>query len=73
MVAVTVDADDEVLDEVVRELQPDMLQLHGHETPERVAQVKARYGLPVIKAFAIREAKDFQVIAPYMGIADRFL
>ena len=73
MVAVTVDADDETLDEIVRELQPDMLQLHGHETPERVAGVKARYGLPVIKAFAIREAEDFQLIAPYKGIADRFL
>ena len=73
VVAVTVDADDETLDEIVRELQPDMLQLHGHETPERVADVKRRYGLPVIKAFAIREAEDFQVIAPYMGIADRFL
>jgi len=73
VVAVTVDADDEVLDEIMRELQPDMLQLHGHETPERVADVKKRYGLPVIKAFAIREAEDFQVIAPYQGIADRFL
>ncbi|MDR6432769.1 phosphoribosylanthranilate isomerase [Brucella pseudogrignonensis] len=73
VVAVTVDADDETLDEIVRELKPDMLQLHGHETPARVAQVKARYGLPVIKAFAIREAEDFQMIAPYQGIADRFL
>ncbi|OYR19714.1 phosphoribosylanthranilate isomerase [Brucella thiophenivorans] len=73
VVAVSVDADDETLDEIVRELQPDMLQLHGHETPERVADVKARYGLPVIKAFAIREAEDFQLIAPYQGIADRFL
>lgn len=73
VVAVTVDADDETLDEIVRELQPDILQLHGHETPERVADVKKRYGLPVIKAFAIREADDLAVIAPYQGIADRFL
>lgn len=73
VVAVTVDADDATLDEIVRELAPDMLQLHGHETPERVAYVKKRYGLPVIKAFAVREAHDLEVIAAYKGIADRFL
>lgn len=73
VVAVTVDADDATLDEIVRELEPDMLQLHGHETPQRVADVKKRYGLPVIKAFAVREAHDLDAIAPYNGIADRFL
>lgn len=73
VVAVTVDADDATLDEIVRELKPDMLQLHGHETPQRVADVKKRYGLPVIKAFAVREASDLDAIAPYKGIADRFL
>ena len=50
-----------------------MLQLHGKETPERVAEVKARYGLPVMKAFSIRDAADLEAIAPYLGIADRFL
>jgi phosphoribosylanthranilate isomerase len=54
-------------------LQPDILQLHGNETPERVSQVKQRYGLPVMKAFSIRENSDFDVVAPYQGIADRFL
>lgn len=73
VVAVTVDADDATLDEIVRELKPDMLQLHGHETPQRVADVKKRYGLPVIKAFALREAHDLDAITPYKGIADRFL
>jgi phosphoribosylanthranilate isomerase len=47
--------------------------LHGNETPERVSQVKQRYGLPVMKAFSIRENSDFDVVAPYQGIADRFL
>lgn len=73
VVAVTVDANDATLDEIVRELKPDMLQLHGHETPERVADVKKRYGLPVIKAFAVREADDLDAIVPYKSIADRFL
>lgn len=72
-VAVTVDADDAFLDEIVEKMSPDMLQLHGHESPERVAEVKARYGLPVLKAFSIREAADLDAIAPYAGIADRLL
>lgn len=72
-VAVTVDADDAFLDEIVAEMAPDMLQLHGRETPQRVLDVKARYGLPVMKAFSVSAASDFDAIAPYKGIADRFL
>ncbi len=72
-VAVTVDAGDDGLDAIVATMSPDMLQLHGKETPERVAEVKARYGLPVMKAFSIREASDLDAIGPYRGIADRFL
>ncbi|EEZ31936.1 N-(5'-phosphoribosyl)anthranilate isomerase [Brucella sp. NF 2653] len=72
-VAVTVDADNETLDEIVKTVRPDMLQLHGGETPERVRFLKERYNLPVMKAFSIREAGDLEAIAPYRGIADRFL
>ena len=72
-VAVTVDATDAFLDEIVAAMQPDMLQLHGHETPERVAEIKARYGLPVIKALPVSEAADLEALRPYLGIADRFL
>ncbi|WP_048647156.1 phosphoribosylanthranilate isomerase [Nitratireductor soli] len=72
-VAVSVDADDAALDAVVDAMAPDMLQLHGGESPERVAAVKTRYGLPVMKAFAIRDAADLARIAPYRGVADRFL
>lgn len=73
VVAVTVDADDATLDAIVDAVKPGMLQLHGRETPERVRIVKTRYGLPVMKAFAIREASDLEVITPYKGVADRFL
>ncbi|CAN0654588.1 phosphoribosylanthranilate isomerase [Nitratireductor aquimarinus] len=73
VVAVTVNADDAALDAIVAAAKPDILQLHGAESPERVAEVKARYGLPVMKAFAIREAADLEKITPYRGIADRFL
>ncbi|OCW56053.1 phosphoribosylanthranilate isomerase [Hoeflea olei] len=72
-VAVSVDMDDAGLDEIVSHVKPGWLQLHGAESPERVAHVKARFGLKVMKAFAIREAADLDRIAPYVGIADRFL
>lgn len=73
IVAVTVDADNDELDEIIHLLKPDMLQLHGHESPERVLNVKAVYGLPIIKAFSIRDADDLAKIDPYIGIADKFL
>lgn len=72
-VAVSVNADDTTLDTIVSVMQPDMLQLHGSESPERVAAVKARFGLPVMKALPIREAGDLDAIQPYRGIADGFL
>ena len=72
-VAVTVDADDAFLDEIVEKMRPDMLQLHGAETPARVAEVKARYGLPVVKVFSVSEAADLDRIKPFIGIADRFM
>ncbi len=73
VVAVTVNADNDELDEIIDLLKPDILQLHGSETPERVLSVKALYGLPVIKAFSIRDADDLAKIDPYIGIADSFL
>lgn len=72
-VAVTVDADDATLDTIVTEMRPDMLQLHGHETPERVSAVKIRYGLPVIKAFSVRDAADLAAIGNYHGLVERCL
>jgi phosphoribosylanthranilate isomerase len=72
-VAVTVDAADDFLDAIVTEAAPDMLQLHGGESPQRVAAVKARYGLPVMKALSVSEAGDLAKAAPFLGVADRFL
>jgi phosphoribosylanthranilate isomerase len=72
-VAVTVDADDAALDAIVAAMAPDMLQLHGKETPARVAEVKTRYDLPVMKVFSVREARDLEAMALYRGVADRFL
>lgn len=72
-VAVTVNEDDTALDAIVAAMAPDFLQLHGRETPDRVADLKQRHGLPVIKAFAIRDESDLEKLVPYEGIADRFL
>jgi phosphoribosylanthranilate isomerase len=73
IVAVTVDANDEDLDDIVHLLKPDIIQMHGHERPERILHVKALYGLPVMKAFSVREAVDLDRVDPYIGVADRFL
>jgi phosphoribosylanthranilate isomerase len=72
-VALTVDADDALLDTVVEALQPDMLQLHGTESPARVEAVRRMFGLPVMKAVPIAAKSDLDGIARYSGIADRLL
>lgn len=72
-VALTVNADDAILDALTKAVPLDMLQLHGSETPERVAQVKARYGLPVMKALGVADATDLKQIDIYAGVADQLL
>ena len=72
-VALTVDADDALLDAVVEALQPDMLQLHGTESPARVEAVRRMFGLPVMKALPIAAQNDLDGIARYAGIVDRLL
>jgi phosphoribosylanthranilate isomerase len=72
-VALTVDADDAALDAIVEAVPLDMLQLHGHETPDRVAQVRARYRLPVMKALGIADEGDLAALAEYLAVADQML
>lgn len=72
-VALTVDATDDVLDEIVAALHPDMLQLHGKETPERVAAVRKRFGLPVMKAVPVEERADLAAIRLYTDVADKII
>jgi phosphoribosylanthranilate isomerase len=69
-VALTVDADDEMLRAVVEALAPDLLQLHGSESPARVAAVRAHFGLPVMKALPIAERNDLARIDLYKTVAD---
>jgi phosphoribosylanthranilate isomerase len=72
-VALSVDAEDGLLDAIVAALRPDMLQLHGKESPERVAAVKARFALPVVKAIAVEERADLAAVSDFARVADRLL
>jgi phosphoribosylanthranilate isomerase len=72
-VALVVDADDAELDAIVGAVPLDMLQLHGHESPERVSEVRARYGLPVMKAVGVADVEDMAQIALYEEVADQLL
>ncbi|MEN8840253.1 MAG: phosphoribosylanthranilate isomerase [Octadecabacter sp.] len=72
-VALVVNADDAFLDALTANVPLDILQLHGSETPERVAEVKARYGLPVMKAIGIADASDLPAIDAYATVADQLL
>jgi phosphoribosylanthranilate isomerase len=72
-VALTVDADDGALEEIINALAPDYLQLHGKETPARVGEVKTRFGLPVIKAAGVATAGDVKAARAYEGVADVIL
>lgn len=72
-VALTVDADDATLDLIVEAVPLDMLQLHGHETPERVAEVKARYGLPVMKVLGVAGEDDLSALMEHSLAADQIM
>ena len=72
-VALVVNADDAALDCITASVPLDMLQLHGVESPERVAAVKARYGLPVMKALGIATGDDVARAQLYASVADQLL
>jgi phosphoribosylanthranilate isomerase len=72
-VALTVDADDELFDAIVEHLQPDLLQLHGKESPPRIAVLRQRFGLPLMKAIAVEAKSDLAAIETYEPVADRLL
>ena len=72
-VALTVNASDAELDAITGAVPLDMLQLHGTESPARVAEVKARYGLPVMKAVGVSERADLAALDDYQHVADQIL
>ena len=72
-VALIVNANDAAIEAILAEVPIDMLQLHGAETPERVAEIRARFGLPVIKAIGLSGEADLAAIMEYSLVADQLL
>ncbi len=73
IVTLFVDPDDVLLAEVVGAVEPDIIQLHGSETPARVGEVARRFGRPVMKAVAVGGAADVAAALAYAGVAERIL
>lgn len=73
IVALAVDPSDALVDEIAARLAPDLLQLHGHETPERVAEIAARTGLAILKALPVADAADLAPVPAYVPHVARFL
>lgn len=72
-VALTVDADNAALDALVGQVAIDMLQLHGHEPPARVAEIRARYGIAVMKAVGLADRADLEILDSYLPVSDQIL
>lgn len=73
LAALVVDETDAQLAAIASQVKPDFFQLHGKETPERVAQIRARFGLPIIKALAVSDASDVTRAAAYADMSDMLL
>jgi phosphoribosylanthranilate isomerase len=73
IVALTVNADDAALAGIVAAAQPDLLQLHGRESPERVAEVRARFGRPTIKAIPVAVRDDLAAVPGFAAVTDMLL
>ena len=72
-VGLVVDPDNDTLDKITEQVPLDFIQLHGHEAPDRVTDIRNRYGLPVIKAVGIRDAGDLDALDIYEAVADQVL
>jgi phosphoribosylanthranilate isomerase len=73
IVALLVDPDDAAVERAVNAIQPDFVQLHGRESPQRLADLRSCFGRPLIKALAVAEAEDLRGVARYEPVADMFL
>ncbi|PRY25408.1 phosphoribosylanthranilate isomerase [Aliiruegeria haliotis] len=72
-VGLTVNASEAELDGIVESVPLDMLQLHGSESPDRIAEIRARYGLPVMKALGVASEEDLPALAEFSQVADQLL
>ena len=71
--ALVVDADDALLDAIADRINPDLLQLHGRETPQRAAEIRRRYGIATMKAVGLGDRSDIEAVDRYRSVADRIL
>ena len=72
-IALVVDADDDSLSAIIEHARPDMLQLHGHEPPARIAELKQRFGLPVMPVITVSSAQDIQAAEAVTELANWIL
>ncbi|NSX56704.1 phosphoribosylanthranilate isomerase [Parasulfitobacter algicola] len=72
-VALVVDPTNTVLDQILSDIAIDILQLHGHESPQRVADIREKYGLPVMKAIGVANESDLPQLQDYAQVADQLL
>ncbi len=73
LAALIADLDDDAIETVISSARPDLLQLHGAESVGRTADIRARFGLPVIKALAVAEPADLAVVPEYEKVSDMLL
>ncbi len=73
IVVLAVEPDDAGIEEIVEHVAPDMIQLHGKESPERVADIKARSSLPIMKAIGITCSSDLEMVEEHAVVADQLL
>lgn len=73
VVVLTVDADDALIGEAVAAIRPDILQLHGHETPARCRELKRRTGCEIMKVIGVATRDDVATASAYLDVADRIM
>lgn len=73
IVALTVNPSNEELDAICNTVQPDILQLHGSETPDRIVEIKQLFKIPVMKAIGVSQASDFAKLSAFSAVVDRLL
>ena len=72
-VALIVDANNAEIEDIIETLRPDILQLHGHETPNRIAEIRQHFGCHVMKALGISSAADLERVSDYAAVSDWLL
>ena len=72
-VALFVNPIDNFLDNVIKTMKPDLIQLHGSENTERCSDIRKRFGIPVMKAFHIKDQSSFETVLKYENFVDRLL